>query len=287
MSHSNSHLSLCIKGKLVNVTKPLVMAIVNITPDSFYTESRIANSEQLTQRIENVLKDGASIIDIGAYSSRPNATHIAEKEEITRIGKALDLCRKVAPNSIISVDTFRASVAEFAIREYGADMINDISGGTMDSDMFDSIAKWNVPYVLTHIQGTPQTMQQNPTYKHLIPEMLYYFSEKINQLKQRGVNDIIIDPGFGFGKTIDQNYAIIANFEVFHQFELPILVGISRKSMIQQQLGTTAENSLNGTSVLHTLLIEKGAHILRVHDVQEATEIIALTQKIKTIRHDV
>ena len=166
-------------------------------------------------------------------------------------------------------------------------MINDISGGTMDSDMFDSIAKWNVPYVLTHIQGTPQTMQQNPTYKHLIPEMLYYFSEKINQLKQRGVNDIIIDPGFGFGKTIDQNYAIIANFEVFHQFELPILVGISRKSMIQQQLGTTAENSLNGTSVLHTLLIEKGAHILRVHDVQEATEIIALTQKIKTIRHDV
>ena len=267
------------------------MAIINVTPDSFYTKSRINLPNEISTAVCSSLHQGATIIDIGAYSSRPkeyynNATDISEKEEINRLDVALSACRKEFPDSIISLDTFRASVAEFAIKEYQVDIINDISGGTLDKNMFDTIAKWNIPYVLTHIQGTPQTMQENPNYEHFIPEVLYYFSEKLDLLKQRGISDIIIDPGFCFGKTLEQNYALIAHFEVFHHFQLPIMVGISRKSMIQKVIHTSAEESLNGTTALHTLLIEKGAHILRVHDVKEATEVITLTEKLKTIHHD-
>lgn len=286
MIHTNAHLSIRVKGKLLQLHTPLVMAIINVTPDSFYTKSRINLPNEISTAVCSSLQQGATIIDIGAYSSRPNATDISEKEEINRLDVALSACRKEFPDSIISLDTFRASVAEFAIKEYQVDIINDISGGTLDKNMFDTIAKWNIPYVLTHIQGTPQTMQENPNYEHFIPEVLYYFSEKLDLLKQRGISDIIIDPGFGFGKTLEQNYALIAHFEVFHHFQLPIMVGISRKSMIQKVIHTSAEESLNGTTALHTLLIEKGAHILRVHDVKEATEVIALTEKLKTIHHD-
>ena len=286
MIHTNAHLSIRVKGKLLQLHTPLVMAIINVTPDSFYTKSRINLPNEISTAVCSSLHQGATIIDIGAYSSRPNATDISEKEEINRLDVALSACRKEFPDSIISLDTFRASVAEFAIKENQVDVINDISGGTLDKNMFDTIAKWNIPYVLTHIQGTPQTMQENPNYEHFIPEVLYYFSEKLDLLKQRGISDIIIDPGFGFGKTLEQNYALIAHFEVFHHFQLPIMVGISRKSMIQKVIHTSAEESLNGTTALHTLLIEKGAHILRVHDVKEATEVIALTEKLKTIHHD-
>lgn len=286
MIHTNAHLSIRVKGKLLQLHTPLVMAIINVTPDSFYTKSRINLPNEISTAVCSSLHQGATIIDIGGYSSRPNATDISEKEEINRLDVALSACRKEFPNSIISLDTFRASVAEFAIKEYQVDIINDISGGTLDKNMFDTIAKWNIPYVLTHIQGTPQTMQENPNYEHFIPEVLYYFSEKLDLLKQRGISDIIIDPGFGFGKTLEQNYALIAHFEVFHHFQLPIMVGISRKSMIQKVIHTSAEESLNGTTALHTLLIEKGAHILRVHDVKEATEVITLTEKLKTIHHD-
>lgn len=286
MIHTNAHLSIRIKGKLLQLHTPLVMAIINVTPDSFYTKSRINLPNEISTAVCSSLHQGATIIDIGAYSSRPNATDISEKEEINRLDVALSACRKEFPDSIISLDTFRASVAEFAIKEYQVDIINDISGGTLDKNMFDTIAKWNIPYVLTHIQGTPQTMQENPNYEHFIPEVLYYFSEKLDLLKQRGISDIIIDPGFCFGKTLEQNYALIAHFEVFHHFQLPIMVGISRKSMIQKVIHTSAEESLNGTTALHTLLIEKGAHILRVHDVKEATEVITLTEKLKTIHHD-
>lgn len=286
MIHTNAHLSIRIKGKLLQLHTPLVMAIINVTPDSFYTKSRVNLPNEISTAVCSSLHQGATIIDIGAYSSRANATDISEKEEINRLDVALSACRKEFPDSIISLDTFRASVAEFAIKEYQVDIINDISGGTLDKNMFDTIAKWNIPYVLTHIQGTPQTMQENPNYEHFIPEVLYYFSEKLDLLKQRGISDIIIDPGFGFGKTLEQNYALIAHFEVFHHFQLPIMVGISRKSMIQKVIHTSAEESLNGTTALHTLLIEKGAHILRVHDVKEATEVIALTEKLKTIHHD-
>ena len=308
MIHTNAHLSIRVKGKLLQLHTPLVMAIINVTPDSFYTKSRINLPNEISTAVCSSLHQGATIIDIGAYSSRPNATDISEKEEINRLDVALSACRKEFPDSIISLDTFRASVAEFAIKEYQVDIINDITGGTLDKNMFDTIAKWNIPYVLTHIQdfgytndpttkwnipyvlthiqGTPQTMQENPNYEHFIPEVLYYFSEKLDLLKQRGISDIIIDPGFGFGKTLEQNYALIAHFEVFHHFQLPIMVGISRKSMIQKVIHTSAEESLNGTTALHTLLIEKGAHILRVHDVKEATEVITLTEKLKTIHHD-
>lgn len=286
MIHTNAHLSIRVKGKLLQLHTPLVMAIINVTPDSFYTKSRINLPNEISTAVCSSLHQGATIIDIGGYSSRPNATDISEKEEINRLDVALSACRKEFPDSIISLDTFRASVAEFAIKEYQVDIINDISGGTLDKNMFDTIAKWNIPYVLTHIQGTPQTMQENPNYEHFIPEVLYYFSEKLDLLKQRGISDIIIDPGFGFGKTLEQNYALIAHFEVFHHFQLPIMVGISRKSMIQKVIHTSAEESLNGTTALHTLLIEKGAHILRVHDVKEATEVITLTEKLKTIHHD-
>jgi dihydropteroate synthase len=286
MLHTDTHLSICIKGKLIDLHTPLVMAIINMTPDSFYAQSQITESNKLSQVIRKAISDGAHILDIGAYSSRPNAVDISEKEEINRLDKALSICRKDYPETCISIDTFRSSVAEFAIKEYQVDIINDISGGTLDNNMFDTIAKWNVPYVLTHIQGTPQTMQQNPSYEHFIPELLYYFSEKLDALKQRGVADIILDPGFGFGKTLEQNYALIAHFEVFHQLKLPILVGVSRKSMIQKVLNTTAEESLNGTTALHSLLLHKGAHIVRAHDVKQATEVIALTEKIKTIHYD-
>lgn len=287
MTQHNIPLTMNIKGKLIDLTSPIIMGIVNCTPDSFYALSRINTEVALIKHIQTSLLQGATIIDIGAYSSRPDAEHISEKEEIKRLNETLSCIKNHFPTIILSVDTFRASVAEHVIKEFEIDIINDIGGGTLDAAMFDTIAKWNVGYVLNHIQGTPQTMQKNPQYENFIPEMLYYFSEKLDQLKQRGIKDIIIDPGFGFGKTLEQNYAIINHFNVLHEFELPILVGISRKSMIQKLLQVSPEESLNGTTALHTLLVEKGAHILRVHDIKEAKQVITIINQLNSLPYDI
>jgi dihydropteroate synthase len=256
------------------------MGIVNITPDSFYAQSRCDNETEVLKRVENILNEGGSMIDIGAYSSRPGAADISADEEIARLLPSLYLIRKYYPDVPVSIDTFRADVAQKAITEGDADMINDISGGEMDSNMFDTVARLHVPYILMHMQGTPQTMQHEPVYKHLMNEILLWLSHKVDALKARGVNDIIIDPGFGFGKTVEHNYELMSKLSQFVIFELPLLVGISRKSMIYRLLNTTPEQSLNGTTILNTFALLGGANILRVHDVKEAAECVTLTRKI-------
>lgn len=283
---TDNPLSINIKGKLLDFCTPRVMGVINITPDSFFLQSRSNTEKDILDKVGKAIEQGASIVDVGGYSSRPNADNISAKEEQKRLDFALQIICSQFPDVIISIDTFRAEIIDFSVKNYGISIINDISGGMMDSRMFETAAKWQIPYVLSHIQGTPQTMQHNPSYEKFIPEILFYFSEKINQLKGLGVKDIILDPGFGFGKTLEQNYALINNLDVFKVFELPILVGISRKSMIQKVLQTTAEQSLNGTTVLNTLLIQKGANILRVHDVAEAMEIVRITEKLKEVQYD-
>lgn len=268
------------RGRLLDLSTPVVMGIVNITPDSFYAESRCKNETEILKRVETVINEGGQIVDVGACSSRPGVVPISQEEEIERLFPALNLIRKHFPDIPISVDTFRAEVAQKSVNECEADIINDISGGEFDDKMFDTIAKLNVPYILTHIQGNLQTMQDNPQYKDLIGEIMLWFSQKVDLLRMKGVNDIIIDPGFGFGKTIEHNFTLIKNIEQFKFFELPILVGVSRKSMIYKFLDTTPEESLNGTTVLNTIVLFKGANILRVHDVKEAIECVTLIKKI-------
>ena len=268
------------RGQLLNLSQPVVMGIVNITPDSFYAASRCVDEKSILNRVENIINEGGKIVDLGAYSSRPGAEHISQEEEIKRLLPALQIIRKHFPDIPISIDTFRASVAKKTVEEGEADIINDISGGNMDDMMFDTIAQLNVPYILTHIQGTPQTMQNEPLYDDLMRDITIWFAQKINLLRSKGVNDIIIDPGFGFGKTLDQNYLLMKKLSSFAVFELPLLVGISRKSMIYKLLDTTPEQSLNGTSVLNTIALQNGANILRVHDVKNAVECVNLTRKI-------
>ena len=270
-----------LHGKVLNLSQPQVMGILNITPDSFYADSRKQTESEIAKRIEEIWQDGASIMDIGAYSSRPNAVDISEKEEMDRLRTALAVLRKSRLDVITSVDTFRADVAKMCVEEFGVQIINDISGGSLDKNMFQTIARLDVPYVLMHMKGTPQDMQHAPQYKDVIQEVSSYFEEKISQLNDLGVKDIILDPGFGFGKTLEHNYTLLSHLEEFHKFHLPILVGISRKSMIYKLLGTSPENALNGTTVLNTISLMKGAHILRVHDVKECIEAINLTQAIK------
>ena len=268
------------RGRLLDLSEPIVMGIVNITPDSFYEASRCVDEKSILKKVEKIINEGGRIIDLGAYSSRPGAEHISQEEEIKRLLPALQSIRKYFPDIPISIDTFRASVAKKSIEEGEADIINDISGGNMDDTMFDTIAQLNVPYILTHIQGTPQTMQTEPLYNDLMVDITMWFAQKVNLLRSKGVNDIILDPGFGFGKTLDQNYILMKNLSSFAAFELPLLVGISRKSMIYKLLDTTPEQSLNGTSVLNTIALQSGANILRVHDVKEAVECVNLTRKI-------
>ena len=273
-------LSLNLGGELVSLSRPLIMGILNITPDSFYSGSRTTEEEQIAERLRKMMNEGADIIDIGAYSSRPNADDISPDEEMKRLSKGLDIIRKLYPTARVSVDTFRADIAARCVREYGVQMINDISGGELDSQMFETIAELKVAYILMHMKGTPQTMMQQTRYEHIIPEMLYYFSERIARLESLGVNDIIIDPGFGFGKTLEHNYELMAHLEEFSIFELPLLVGVSRKSMIYRLLGGTPQDALNGTTVLDTVALMKGANILRVHDVREAVEAVRMVEKI-------
>ena len=241
-----------VNGQLMDLSEAQVMGILNVTPDSFYAGSRSETEKDITGRLHQIIDEGASIIDIGGYSSRPSAEHISVKEEMNRLRNGLEIIRKHSPNAIVSVDTFRADVATMCVEEYGVAIINDISAGQMDKEMFSTIARLGVPYIIMHMKGTPQDMQVSPQYDHFLKEIFYYFSEKVQKLRDLGVKDIIIDPGFGFGKALEHNYELMSHLEEFSLFELPLLVGVSRKSMIYKLLGTTPEEALNGTTALHT-----------------------------------
>lgn len=270
-----------VKGTLLDLETPRVMGILNITPDSFYADSRMQTDETITQRVEQILAEGADIIDIGAYSSRPNANDVSAAEEMERLRHGLRIINKTAPDAIVSVDTFRADVARMCVEEYGVAIINDISGGKMDKEMFSTVAKLNVPYILMHMQGTPKNMQVAPYYDNLMHDVMLYFARKVGRLLGMGVKDVIIDPGFGFGKTLEHNYELMNHLEEFAVFERPLLVGISRKSMIYKLLGNSPQEALNGTTALNTVSLLKGANILRVHDVREAVETVKIVQALK------
>ncbi len=270
------------RGKLINLSTPRIMGILNITPDSFYDGGKYQTKKEILRKTRQMIEEGASIIDVGAYSSRPGAGHITVEEEMQRMKFALEIIRDDFPDVIVSADTFRSSVASLAVKDYEVDIINDISAGSADENMFDTIAALNVPYIMMHIKGTPQNMQVNPTYDDVVGEIINYFSEKIQKAKLSGICDVIIDPGFGFGKTLEHNYRILSRLDDFKIFELPILVGLSRKSMIYKALDATPKEALNGTTVLNTIALMNGANILRVHDVKEAME----TVKLFSVYHD-
>ena len=275
--------SLNVNGRLLDLSTPQVMGILNVTPDSFYAGSRSRTDAEIAARACQILDEGASIIDIGAYSSRSNAEHISPEEEMQRLRTGLEILNRNHPDAIISVDTFRAEVARQCVEEYGAAIINDISAGEMDEQMFPTVARLNVPYIMMHMQGTPQNMQKEPHYENLLKEVFMYFARKVRQLRDLGMKDIILDPGFGFGKTLEHNYELMAHLEEFGIFELPLLVGVSRKSMIYRLFGATPQEALNGTTVLDTVALMKGADILRVHDVREAVEAVRLIEKLKSV----
>jgi len=270
-----------IKGFLYDLDEPLVMGILNTTPDSFYDKSRTQTTEEIDRRIATILEEGGTIIDVGGYSTRPNAVDISAEEEKQRLTPALQHLKKHYPEVIVSVDTFRSDIARWAVEEYGVAMINDTSGDSQDERMFETVAQLQVPYILTHINGTPQTMQHKTDYQDMQEEIMLYFADKLRTLQLLGVNDIIIDPGFGFGKTTDQNYDLMRSLPEFHLFERPLLIGVSRKSMIYNYLNCSIENSLHGTTILHTFALMNGAHILRVHDVKPAVEAIKIISKLK------
>lgn len=267
-----------VQGKIISLQEKWVMGILNVTPDSFYDGGAHNSIQTAIAQTEKLLNEGAQIIDVGGYSTRPNADDIALQEEINRVVPVIAALKQKFPNIIISIDTFRAEVARQAI-QHGAAMINDISAGELDPTMFETVAALQVPYILMHNRGTPQNMQNQTDYTNMMDEIITFFSTKINKLKALGVNDLIIDPGFGFAKTLDQNYELLQKLSYFNVLELPILVGLSRKSMVYKLLQTTAAEALNGTTVLHTLALEQGASILRVHDVKEAVETITLVNK--------
>jgi len=273
--------NIVLRGEIFDFCPPIVMAIINITPDSFFSESQCNEEKMIIERAEKAIKDGAKILDIGGYSTRPNADFVSENEEISRICRALEIIRKNFPEIPVSVDTFRSKVAEIAVNQYNVDMINDTSGGMFDQNMLPTVAKLNRPYVLMHTKGTPQNMQQMTDYEDLTADILKYFSEKIENLRNFGfTSDIIIDLGFGFAKTMEQNYQLMRELSVFECFNLPIMVGISRKSMIYNLLGTTPQAALNGTTALHTIALLNGANILRTHDVKEAVETVKIVEEL-------
>mgnify|MGYP006139940073 CR=1 FL=1 len=267
------------KGNLIDLATPKVMGILNITPNSFYDGGKFQEESVVLNQVEKMLNEGATFIDIGAYSSKPNAAFVSEEEELQRILPVLQQIIKQFPEVVISIDTFRAEVAKQCVLN-GAALINDISAGLLDEKMLPTIAELQVPYIMMHMKGNPQTMQSMAQYENIVKEMLFYFSEKVAQARSFGINDLIIDPGFGFAKTLEQNFEVMNKLELFQMLELPLLVGISRKSLIYKTLGIEAADSLNGTSVLNTLALEKGANILRVHDVKEAVETVTLWSKI-------
>lgn len=290
--NTNLSYNINVKGRLIDLGEPQVMGILNVTPDSFYSGSRKQTDEDITERVRQIIDEGGTMIDIGAYSSRPGADNVSEQEEMQRLSHGMRLLRAVSPDIPVSVDTFRASVAKMAVEELGADIINDISGGELDKDMMATVAKLQVPYILMHMKVqsdskadnssfSRQNMQQTPHYDHLMKEIMMYFAEKVQRLRDLGQKDIILDPGFGFSKTLEHNYELLCHMEELQLFNLPVLSGISRKSMIYKLLGTSPDEALNGTTVLNTISLQKGASILRVHDVREAVETVRIVQAMR------
>ncbi|MGQ9621311.1 MAG: dihydropteroate synthase [Bacteroidales bacterium] len=273
-----------VKGRLIDLREPRIMGVINVTPDSFYSGSRYMDKEKIINTVAKMLADQADIIDVGGYSSRPGAEDISEEEEKSRVLDAIKLIAGKFPEAVVSVDTFRASVAYEAVNNCGAHIINDISGGEADKEMFSTVAKLNVPYILMHMQGTPRTMQVNPVYNDVVADILIWFGQRITRLQSMGVKDIIIDPGFGFGKTIEHNFELLRRLNEFSVAGLPLLAGLSRKSMIWKVLGIRPEEALNGTTALNIVALLNGADILRVHDVKEAVQVRELFLKIKSSR---
>jgi dihydropteroate synthase len=268
------------KGRLIDVGIPKVMGILNVTPDSFYDGGKHLGNSTILTHVEKMIFEGADFIDVGAHSSKPNAEFISESEELNRIVPAVESIIKRFPDVFLSIDTFRSKVAQACI-ERGAAIINDISAGNQDAKMMDVVAKVQVPYIMMHMRGTPRTMQSMTDYSNIVKEMLFYFSKKITMARSVGINDLIIDPGFGFAKTLEQNYEVLRKLDLFQILEMPLLVGLSRKSMVYKPVGSNAEGALNGTTVLNTLALAKGAKILRVHDVKAAVEAVSLFQRTK------
>ena len=272
--------SINVRGKLLPLDNPVVMGILNVTPDSFYSGSRMQTERDVEKRACDIVDEGGLIIDIGAYSSRPGADDVPVEEEMRRYRMALEVVRKAVPDAIVSVDTFRADVAKMCVEEYGADIVNDISGGELDENMFPTVASLGVPYILMHSKGNPRTMQTLTDYDNFLVDVNAFFDRKIKELRSLGAKDIILDPGFGFAKTVEQNYSLLNNLDLLKIFQLPILAGLSRKSMIYKVLGTNPENALTGTIAANTVALMKGASILRVHDVAQAVqtaEVVART----------
>lgn len=266
------------KGNLIDCNIPKVMGILNVTPNSFFDGGKYSDAEAILLQVEKMLLEGATFIDIGGYSSKPNAEYVTEQEELNRVLPIIQLILNRFPETLLSIDTFRSSVAKACV-ENGAVMINDISAGKLDDNMLETIANFQVPYCMMHLRGTPETMQTLTNYDDIVKEMLFYFSERVAAARALGINDLIIDPGFGFAKTTEQNFEVLQKLELFQAFELPVLVGFSRKSMIYKTLDSNALEALNGTTVLNTLALAKGAKILRVHDVKEAVECVKLFEK--------
>ncbi len=269
-----------VRGKLMDLSRPRIMGIINVTDNSFFRGSRYMADDDIVRAAAGMIEDGADIIDIGGCSTRPGSTEVPENVERERVCRAADLIIRHFPEAVISVDTYRASVAFAAVSDYGASMINDISGGQLDSDMFPLVARLNVPYILMHMQGTPQTMQADPRYDDVVADILVWFSQRMAFLKEAGVRDIILDPGFGFGKNADHNFEMLRRFSEFRIAGLPLVAGLSRKTMVWRTLGITPELALNGTTALNMAALMKGASILRVHDVREASQVVSLFEKI-------
>lgn len=267
------------KGKLIDLTKPKIMGILNSTPDSFFSGSRFESLEVALKVAEKMLMDGADFLDVGGISTRPNSDEVSENEELNRVIPLVEVILKEFPDALISVDTYRSKVAKEAVNA-GVALVNDISAGSMDGEMFSTMAELKVPYILMHMQGTPKTMQQNPTYENVVIEINQFFSEKIRELNELGVNDILLDPGFGFGKTVEHNYELMQNLNLLGCGDFPLLVGVSRKSMVTRLLNSTAAEALNGTTALHMIALERGAKILRVHDVKEAREVVQIWEAL-------
>ena len=272
-------MTISLREKLMDFSVPKIMGILNITPDSFYDGGRYNSKDKIQKQIEKMIISGADIIDVGGYSSRPGAKDISIEDELNRVIPAIEIIKQKFPKTIISIDTFRSRVASEAIIS-GADIVNDISGGNLDSNMFETVSKHKVPYILMHMRGNPENMMSKTNYENLTKDVCKYFSQRIDKAKSCGINDIIIDPGFGFSKTTQQNYELLNNLEFFKEFQIPIIIGVSRKSMIYKTLNTTPEKALNGSSVLHTIGLMKGANILRTHDVKEAVECVKIVSQL-------
>ncbi|GBU07703.1 7,8-dihydropteroate synthase [Bacteroidales bacterium] len=274
-----------VRGNLLELSPALVMGIVNLTPDSFFAASRQLTEASILEKVHQHIAEGADIIDLGGYSSRPGADFVSEEEEKKRLDFGLSIIRRAYPEVLISVDTFRSNIARHCFDKYRIDFVNDISAGVLDGNMFSTIAELKIPYIMMHMRGTVENMMDFTHYEHLFSDIFLYFSKKISELRQMGVSDIILDPGFGFSKTMDQNYILMSKLESFDIFDLPLLIGVSRKKMIRNLLHCEVEDSLSGTTVLHSMALMKGANILRVHDVRAAKEAVLLVHTTKQMEH--